>query len=74
VTETVWDYEQINENKAIWKKPAEEIEDEEYKKFYKSLTNDYQDPLDWIHFKVEGGVTFTALLFIPKSAPLSFMK
>lgn len=74
VKETVWEYEQLNENKAIWLKPIEEIEPEEYKKFYKSLTNDYQDPLDWIHFKAEGEIEFTALLFIPKTAPMAFMQ
>jgi len=35
-------------------RPKEDIEDEEYKKFYKSLTKDYDDPLSWIHFKAEG--------------------
>ena len=74
VKETVWDYEQLNENKAIWVKPIEEIEDEEYIKFYKSISNDHQEPLDWIHFKAEGSIQFTALLFIPKSAPFSFMQ
>jgi len=35
-------------------RPKDEIEDEEYKKFYKSLTKDYDDPLSWMHFKTEG--------------------
>lgn len=41
VKEWVSDWEQINENKAIWLKPPEEVEDEEYKKFYKSISKDY---------------------------------
>ena len=73
VTETVWDWEQVNENKALWLRPIEEIEDEEYKNFYKALTKDHEDPLDWIHFKTEGDVEFRALLFIPKTTPFNFM-
>jgi len=49
-------------------KNPSDVEDAEYKKFYKSISKDYQDPLDWIHFKAEGGIQFTALLFIPKIA------
>ena len=69
VKETVWDWKQLNDNKAIWLKPIDEIEDEEYKKFYKTLTNDYQDPMDWIHFKAEGEIEFTALIYIPNAQP-----
>lgn len=46
----------MNDNKAIWTRPRDEIEDEEYINFYKSLTKDYEDPLNWIHFKAEGDV------------------
>jgi heat shock protein beta len=49
-------------------KNKEDIEDEEYKKFYKSLTKDYDDPMSWIHFKAEGEVEFTSLLFVAKRA------
>ena len=73
VTETVWDWEQLNENKAIWLRPSDEIEDEEYMQFYKSISKDSEDPLDWIHFKVEGEIEFRALLFIPKSVQYNFM-
>ena len=73
VTETVWDWEQLNENKALWLRPIDEIEDEEYKNFYKALSKDHEDPLDWIHFKTEGDVEFRALLFIPKTIPFNFL-
>jgi len=59
----------MNSNKAIWTRPKEEIEDDEYLAFYKTLSKDYDDPLNWIHFKAEGGLEFTSLLFIPKKAP-----
>ena len=73
VRETVWDWEQLNENKALWLRPIEEIEDEEYIKFYKTISKDYQDPLTWIHFKGEGEIDFTALLYIPKSQGFDWM-
>lgn len=58
----------MNENKALWLRDKSEIEEEEYKKFYKSLTKDYDDPLGHIHFKAEGEVEFRSILYIPKRA------
>jgi len=69
VRETVWDWELVNDNKAIWLRSKDEIEDEDYRKFYKSMTKDYDDPLTWIHFSAEGEVEFKSILFIPKHAP-----
>lgn len=73
VKETVLDWEQLNESKAIWLRPIEEIEDEEYIKFYKTISKDYQDPLTWIHFRGEGEIDFTALLYIPKTQGFDWM-
>lgn len=56
-----------NEQKAIWRRPASEVEEEEYKSFYRSLTLDFNEPLLHIHTKTEGSVLFYALLFIPTS-------
>ena len=69
VTENVWDWEHLNEAKALWLRPKEEIEESEYKDFYKSMSKDYDEPLQWIHFKGEGDVDFTSVLYIPKKAP-----
>lgn len=69
VTETVWDWEQVNNEKAIWKRSADDITDAEYTSFYKAVSKDYSDPLSWVHFKAEGELDFTALLYIPKKAP-----
>ena len=66
VTETVWDWEKVNESRAIWLKSPDDIEDAEYKKFYKAFAKDSRDPFSWLHFRAEGEVEFTALLFIPK--------
>lgn len=69
VTETVFEWERLNEQKAIWKRSPKSIEDSEYKEFYKNVTKEYSDPLSWVHFKAEGEIDFTALLFIPKKTP-----
>lgn len=68
VKEQVVEWKVMNDNKAIWTRKKEEIEDEEYINFYKSMTKDYDDPLNWIHFKAEGELEFTSLLYIPKRA------
>lgn len=67
VTETVWDWEKVNESKALWLKPIDDIEDSEYRKFYKAFSKDSKDPFSWLHFRAEGEVEFTALLYIPKA-------
>lgn len=69
VKERVTDWVLVNDNKAIWTRPKEEISDEEYNAFYKALSKGQDDPLDWIHFKAEGEVEFTSLIYIPKRAP-----
>lgn len=51
-------------------RPKEEISDDDYKKFYKALSkNSGEDPFNWVHFKAEGEVEFTSLIYIPKRAP-----
>lgn len=69
IKERIPEWKHMNENKAIWTRPKEEIEDTEYTQFYKSFSKDYEDPLNWIHFKGEGEVEFTSLLYCPKKAP-----
>ena len=61
--------ETLNSMIPLWKKNKSEITDEEFNDFYKHQFNDYTEPLKVIHTKVEGAITFTSLLFIPKKAP-----
>ena len=63
------EYEPVNSAKALWTRPRTEIKDEEYKEFYKHVSHDFQDPLDWSHNKVEGKLEYTSLLYLPAQAP-----
>ena len=56
IREMVWEWERVNDVKALWYRSKEDIEDEEYNNFYKSLSKDYADPLTHIHFNAEGEV------------------
>lgn len=69
VEKTVWDWELMNDIKPIWQRPAKEVEEDEYKAFYKTFSKDSDDPLTHIHFMAEGEVTFKSILFVPTSAP-----
>lgn len=61
--------ELINDSEAIWLKSKRSVKDEQYKEFYKYLSFDGNDPLAWIHNKVEGANEYSSLLFIPKKSP-----
>ncbi len=64
--------ETLNSMKAIWTRPKSEIKEEEYKEFYKHISHDWNDPLSYIHVKLEGVVEYTMLLFVPEMAPFDF--
>ena len=70
---TTYDWERVNNNKAIWLRSPKDVEEEDYNEFYKSLTGDFQDPLAHTHFVAEGDVEFKAVLFVPKNAPADLL-
>ncbi|MDR3200070.1 MAG: molecular chaperone HtpG, partial [Spirochaetales bacterium] len=61
--------EQVNTASALWKKPKNELKDEDYNGFYKTISHDSDDPLFYIHTRAEGAMEYTTLFFIPKRAP-----
>uniref|UniRef100_A0A4W5KS54 Heat shock protein 90, beta (grp94), member 1 n=1 Tax=Hucho hucho TaxID=62062 RepID=A0A4W5KS54_9TELE len=69
VEKTVWDWELMNDIKPIWQRPAKEVEEDEYKAFYKTFSRDTDEPISHIHFTAEGEVTFKSILFVPAAAP-----
>merc|ERR1712203_1276546 len=66
---TVYEWEQVNTQKAIWLRAKEDVTEEEYTEFYKSISKDYLDPLAYTHFNAEGEIEFKSILFLPKKAP-----
>ena len=69
ITKQVWDWELINEIKAIWLRDPADITTEEYNGFYKTITKDAEDPIAYTHFTAEGEIDFKAILYIPSTAP-----
>ncbi|ETV90913.1 hypothetical protein H310_14401 [Aphanomyces invadans] len=66
---TVWDWQRVNEIKAIWTRPREEVDESEYNNFFRAIHKDGTDPLTWIHFVAEGEIEFKSILYIPSKAP-----
>ena len=64
--------ETLNSMVPIWKKAKSEVTDQELNAFYKEKFFDWQDPLKVIRTSTEGAATYTALLFLPKSAPMDY--
>ena len=67
--EATLEYESINRGTALWTRPKNDIKDEEYVEFYRSLSHDPGDPLTWSHNRVEGKRDYTSLIYIPSTAP-----
>lgn len=61
--------ETVNKANALWTRSKSEIDDEQYREFYKTVSHDYDDPLAWTHNRVEGRSEYTQLLYVPKHAP-----
>ena len=61
--------ETLNSMIPVWKKNKNDVTKEEIYEFYKNKFYDFQDPLDYYQYSVEGNITYTSLLFIPKKAP-----
>lgn len=67
------EWETVNAASALWTKPRNEISDEDYQGFYKSLGHDFNDALAWSHNRVEGSQSFTTLLYLPSQPPFDLM-
>ncbi|WP_455197683.1 molecular chaperone HtpG [Kaarinaea lacus] len=61
--------EVVNQASALWARPKNEIKDEEYKEFYKHVAHDFEDPIAYVHNRVEGKYEYTSLFYIPSRAP-----
>jgi molecular chaperone HtpG len=62
--------EQVNAASALWRRSKSELNDDDYKELYKSVSGDWEDPLFWFHTKAEGSLEYTTLFYVPAKAPL----
>jgi molecular chaperone HtpG len=61
--------EQINTASALWRRPKNELKDEDYNEFYRTISHETEDPLHYIHTRAEGALEYTTLFYVPKKAP-----
>ncbi|QBD82182.1 molecular chaperone HtpG [Ktedonosporobacter rubrisoli] len=61
--------EAVNRASALWTRSKSEVSEEEYKEFYKYISHDFDEPLAYLHSRMEGTHEYTMLLYIPKHAP-----
>ncbi|WP_066159220.1 molecular chaperone HtpG [Aliarcobacter skirrowii] len=67
-------HEQINAATALWTQAKSKLKQEDYNSFYKSISQDSNDPLVTIHTKTEGVNEYTTLFYIPKNAPMDMYR
>ncbi len=66
--------EVLNKASALWTRPKSEIDDDQYKEFYQYVGQAFDDPWLTIHFRAEGVIEYTALMFVPTSRPFDLFR
>merc|ERR1712178_572206 len=74
VSEEVVERNQVNSEKAIWTRSPRDVEDDDYNRFYKTISKDSEAPLTKMHFAAEGEIEFRSILFVPPKAPYDLLE
>ncbi|MBA4099242.1 MAG: molecular chaperone HtpG [Rhodospirillum sp.] len=62
--------EKVNQAAALWTRAKSDITEEQYRDFYRHVAHAFDEPWGTLHFKAEGKIEYTGLVFIPTSKPL----
>ena len=68
------EWETLNSASAIWTRSKSDVTDEQYKEFYHHVAHAYDDPWLQEHFRVEGVLEYSGLLYIPGSKPFDLFQ
>merc|ERR1711988_2013458 len=74
VSEEVVEWNQVNSEKAIWTRSPRDVEEDDYNRFYKTISKDSENPLTKMHFAAEGEIEFRSILFVPPKAPYDLLE
>ncbi|MEN3951954.1 molecular chaperone HtpG [Iodidimonas sp. SYSU 1G8] len=66
----VTEEESVNKGSALWTRPKAEVTDEQYTAFYRHAGHAFDAPALTLHYRAEGAIEYTALLFVPEERPL----